>query len=577
MRLVPLLAAGLFGLTLSAGASRAEAPPSPLRLIPAEADLYVQVREPAKLADLILKLDVLPGVLNLAAVKEQLDSTSVRRARQLLAYFEKSLGCKWPELLDRLAGGGVALGSKFVGNNAPALLVVQGKDEKLLKQFVDLAAALIESELARQESKDKLEKRTHEGIDAYQVGGGFFMARAGTTLIVANKKDALARAVQLYLGKEKKSLLDNPDVRDAGKLMGKDPLAELWVSMKPAQASQAGKDLYKSPRDNFILTVLAGGYIDLFGRTPYFCAGLHKEEDGYLLSLRAPRGREGMSADGNLHVPPAGQGTRPLLEPKGVLYSTSFYFDFASIWKDRDRLFPKTQADGLTQADKNAKQPPLNMRISKLLEAIGARHRIVVANQAKPSYKRVPKVTIPAFAFVAEARDANRIGLAVDTGLRALALVGTNQFGMKLTEEKHGDVELVGYRFDEAKEVPDDVNDIRFAFSPCWARVGNEFLFCSTMDLARELIDQLKAESKSPGKQLTYRSHDRSYAAGLADLLAGVEDQLVTQAILDQAVDAAEAKRQVRQFIALVRGLGKVTSYSDFGEKTWRYEFRFGK
>jgi hypothetical protein len=87
----------------------------------------------------------------------------------------------------------------------------------------------------------------------------------------------------------------------------------------------------------------------------------------------------------------------------------------------------------------------------------------------------------------------------------------------------------------------------------------------------------LKAEQKAPGKSLTYRARDRYYAAGVADLLAGIEDQLITQAILDQAIEPAEAKKQVKQLIELVRGLGVVSSHTDFGDRTLRYEFRFGK
>src|SRR5205823_4789388 len=112
---------------------------------------------------------------------------------------------------------------------------------------------------------------------------------------------------------------------------------------------------------------------------------------------------------------------------------------------------------------------------------------------------------------------------------------------------------------------------------PCWARVGKQFLFCSTIELARDLIDLLQAEEKSPGKSLRYRASDRYYTSGAAALLAGIEDQLITQAILDQAVEPAEAKKQVKQLIDLVKGLGAVTSHADFEERRFSYEFRFGK
>jgi hypothetical protein len=577
MRLLPLFAAGVLGF-VAATAQGSTSPPSPLRFIPAEADIVLQVREPTRVANLVRNLELIPRLIEFPAIKEQLDSTAARRLRQLLAYAEKTLGARWPDLLDKLAGGGVAVGARF-GNNAPAVLVVQGKDEKTTEAFFKLGAELIEAELARQESKDKLEKGDYHGIPGYKVGNGLFLARAGAALVFSNRKEAMTRALDLHLGKHRNSMANHPHLAEADKLLPKAPLAQAWINMKPAQQGPEAKALYKTPRDNFQLTVLFGGYMDIFGRTPFLCAALSQDAGGYRLMVSAPRGTDGMDpGDRALHVPPKGDtGGRPLLEPPGVLYSASFYFDFARIWTDRDKLFPKVQADGLAQFDKSGPPAQFRFRLSRLLESTGAHHRVVVANQTRPGYKKRSQVTIPAFAFIPELRNPDRFARNMDAGLRAAALAFTNVIKMDLAEETHKGIEIVGYRFPEKEEVKDDVNDIRFAFSPCWARVGDHFLFCSTIELCRDLIDQLKSEQKPAGKVSPYKSHDRYYAAGFAELLNGIEDQLVTQAILDQAIAPAEAKKQVKQFIGLLRGLGGVRSYSLFDDKVWRFEFRFGK
>src|SRR6185437_8166875 len=117
--------------------------------------------------------------------------------------------------------------------------------------------------------------------------------------------------------------------------------------------------------------------------------------------------------------------------------------------------------------------------------------------------------------------------------------------------------EIVGYRFDDKTEpkegdvLKQDVNDIRFNFSPCYVRVDNQFLLCSTIELCRELIDILVAEKKNPSKSKLPAS-DRFSAAGFAQLLGGVKDQLIAQTILDQAVPPGEAREQVQAFIKLV-------------------------
>jgi hypothetical protein len=469
----------------------------------------------------------------------------------------------------------MAAGVKF-GNNAPAVLVIQGTDEKLAEKFLDLAAEVIKDELARQESKDEVKKGDYHGIPGYRIGKGLFVARAGSAIVVSNHKEALARSLDLYLGKEKKSLASHPGVAEAARLLPQAPLANVWVTLKPLHDSQAGKDLYKSPRDNSQLTVLVGHYLDLFGRSPFFCAALAEQEDGFLLTARLPRGREGMGPDGDLHVPPAGQpGSRPLLEPRGVLYSSSFYLDFASIWKDRAKLFPKVQADALAGFDKSSGRFLGGVKMSKLLECAGVHHRLVAVKQPKSSYTKQPATRIPAFAFITEMRQPEKFAPAFESVLRAGGLLASTQFKLKLEEETYKGHEIAGYRFDEKADLKADVDNFRFNFSPCFVRVDDQFVLCSTIELCRELVDLLAAEKKSPGKSSFAKTRDRFYAGGVADLLESFKDQLITQTILDQAVPPGEAKEQVEALIKLVRTLGTLTNTAHFGAKDFRYDFRF--
>jgi hypothetical protein len=578
--LLRLLAAGFVSLAFCTGSARADSPsqpPSPLRLIPAEADLLLEIKDPPRLAGLLRNLDLLKQIQKFALVQEQLDSTQARRARQLLAYVEKSLGERWPDLIDRLAGGGVALGVKFAPAKASFLLVVQGKDETLMERFLKLALTVIEDELARQESKDKITKGSYHGITGYQIGNDLRLARAGAALVISNHKDALARALNLYLGKEKKSLSTHPSVAEAAKLLPESPLVNVWLNMAPIHKSQAGKELYKSPRDNFALTVLFGEYLDVAGRSPFLCAGLQAKKDGFLFTIRAPRGRDGMGPERDLHLAAPGKpGCRPLLEPKGVMYSSSFYFDFSRIWQDRAKLFPKAQVDALMQADKGAANVlAAGFKISGLLEAAGAYHRLVVVDQPKVGYQKKPKQAIPAFAIITEMRKPDKFARAMDAILRAGGLLITNQIPVKLEEETRAGYEIVGYRFDEKAEFKQDVNDIRFNFSPCYVRVDNQFVFCSTIELCRELVDLLVTEKKQqPGKSGAARVQDRFYSKGLANLLGALEDQLMVQLILGQAVPPGEAKEQVQAFIKLVRDLGTLTTSGRIGEKDTRYDFR---
>jgi len=162
----------------------------------------------------------------------------------------------------------------------------------------------------------------------------------------------------------------------------------------------------------------------------------------------------------------------------------------------------------------------------------------------------------------------------METVLRAGALFGGSKICLTLAEMKYKDLNIVAFRFDEEKQVKQDVNDIRFNFTPCFVRVGNQFVFCSTVDLCKELVDLLQAEAKAPAQMTAATIRDKFYSTGVAEILKAFEDQLAVQGALDQGIPADKAKEQVRAFIAIVRNLGAFTAEATFEEKAFRYELR---
>src|SRR5262249_58515479 len=127
------------------------------------------------------------------------------------------------------------------------------------------------------------------------------------------------------------------------------------------------------------------------------------------------------------------------------------------------------------------------------------------------------------FAIVASMRDPE-FGKNMESVLRAAALLGTFAAAdLKMSEEKHGDYTLVGYRFPEDKKAAFgvDYESIQFNFSPCFAAVGKQFIISSTIELGRELIDIVSKEDVSKASPATTRM--RLYSTGGADILRANE------------------------------------------------------
>src|SRR5207245_11442700 len=118
----------------------------------------------------------------------------------------------------------------------------------------------------------------------------------------------------------------------------------------------------------------------------------------------------------------------------------------------------------------------------KLARRAGPHPRIVGTGESKPSYRITPTLRLPAFALVVDMRDKD-FAKSMETVLRGGALLAGTQFKLKLIEEKHGDLTLVGYRFPEDGGFPNDPSNIRFNFSPCFATVSGQYLIASTFEL----------------------------------------------------------------------------------------------
>ena len=213
-------------------------------------------------------------------------------------------------------------------------------------------------------------------------------------------------------------------------------------------------------------------------------------------------------------------------------------------------------------------------KVSKLLPQMGPYYRFVAAHQSTIGYKATPKISIPSFALVWELREPEPFSKTMDTLLRGVALLGGAQANLKLAEEKYKDCKLVGYRFPEDKPLKGDVNDLRFNFSPCFTRVGDQFVASSTIELCRELVELLQKEGTTPARGDASPARSRLYASGAAAYLTTIEDLFITQATLDQAVTPKEAREQVRMFFDLIRQLGALSLESQFADKTAEYNIR---
>jgi hypothetical protein len=409
-------------------------------------------------------------------------------------------------------------------------------------------------------------------LEVLRVGKEFAAAVVGSALVVSNSPKTLHAAIDLHLDGASKSMAQAPPVAEARKLLPPAPAGWLWLNLRPVQKQPQFQAVFDQLKDNGAVAVFFGGLFNVASRAPFLCAALYQHDTEFAATLRFPSGREGMPEAVALHIPENNAGSLPLLEPAHTLFSTSYYLDLANLWNGRTKLLKPNEVKELENLEKKSGLFLGGVRLSKLLQQLGPHQRVVVAHQNKLAYKTAPAQRIPAFAFVLEMRDP-AFARTAESLLRTAALLGTFKFDLKLVEEKHGEFNVVGYRFPEDAKVPGDDGNIRFNFTPCLVKVGKQFVVSSTLELAHDLIDVLV---KEPGTSAVSPStlRAKAYSAGAAAGLRTAEEQLMTQAILGQALAPDLARERVEQLIALVERLGTLQMQTHYGANEFFVDFR---
>lgn len=559
----------LFAAPSLASTARAAEPLDPLRLVPKATDLIVKIEHPRSIADLALKITGRPELAGFRGYRDYFESTNYQLFRQLVAHFERELGNRWEDLLDELAGDGIVLAVKFEKKApAPALVIVQGRDPKLLEKFFHKALDVVQQEQARQGIHEGYKTEKYRDIETLERGDAIHSALLGSALVYSNTAARLHEAIDLYLDSTKETLLKKKEFADAKPLVPADALVWAWVNLEFAHKSEELKPIFDLPANFFPFHIVAGGLIDSLRRSPFVVAAIREENGTGTFTLRLPGGTSGMHELVRGHVPPSGEKwSAPLLAPEGVLFSASYYLDAGSFWKQRAVLLPADQLKQIEEGNKNTKLFLYGTEFSKFLEYAGPRQRFVVSRQADAGYSVKPAARQPAFAFVQELRDAEAFATAIDGPMRGLGFLAGLKAPMNPFKEDHGKSQIIGYRFIENDGNKAFGDGILFNFVPCRARVGNYYVFSSSLDLAKALIDDLEKEQaakETDSKQAAAEDgvilHTQLSFSGLSSYLGATKRQLVTQNMLQQGNSPEDADKEVSLFLELLDHLGKVES-----------------
>lgn len=530
------------------------------KLVPETAVLYAEINNPAPLLDIALAAKARKLLENVEGYQKYLHSDQYQHVQTVVGLLETRLGKSWDQLVRDLIGGGVAV--CFDPPSNAGFLAVRSRDRNLLDQFHSAVAELVETHAKQQGQGSPVKSEEYQGFRGWTFGGDEVHVIVDDVLLVSNKKEVLKAAIDRHRNPAAANLAGSSEFSQA---RSKQPAGEIgwsWVNLTTLRHDPNVQKGLEKRSDNPVAELLAAGIIDTLKQAPYLRSSLSFDGTSIKLRSELPRQPSATAAARSWFF--ASADGEAAITPPGTIGTFTLFRNVAGLWLARDELFDETIVARFAQVDTQ-----FGLFFSgrdfgpEVLGELDTPLQLVVARQEYPADKPTPALKLPAFGLVMKLKHPDDfapellmayqkvIGIVNIDG----AQKGNPQFLLS-TEEYQGTTISKATYLHDAKVAKEGAPP-RYNFSPSCARIGDHFVYGSTVGFVRQVVDALKpGTSAATLKDNTVLTID---AATLAAILGDNKELLITQNMLKEAHSRAEAETAVQ---ALLEGLRQIKRFT---------------
>ncbi|HVC97685.1 MAG TPA: hypothetical protein VND64_28700 [Pirellulales bacterium] len=533
----------------------------PMKLAPESAVLFVELARPETILDPALDpatRDLFKGV---DAYRKYLESPQYAQLLMVKPVVEARLGTSWQAAARDILGGGVYLAVDAA--NSSALLFVRGRKPELLTRLNDLLIELIEGDAKNNGRPSPVKSEEHHGVRGWTFGGEEAHTIIDDLLVISNKSDALKGVIDRWRDPDAKGLASVAAFQQARGEQLAGAVAWLWTDLAAVRKVPNVEAALAKRSTNPLGELLIGGVIDAARDAPFTTASLRL--DGGHIRLRAELPRDASKTAASrawFFAAQADQGAPAALSPKGTIGTLTAFRDLAGLWLARDELFDEKTVAGFAQADTQ-----LGLFFSGLdfgPEVLGELlpgFQFIVARQEFSAEEPVPALKLPAMALVLSTKHpeefAGQLLLAYQKIVGLTNIVGGQQGQPQLmlsTEECQGATINKAVYMKPPKGTAKDKAPTNYNFSPACARVGEHFIYGSTVGIVRQLIERL-THGTMPA---TDGNISLALESGpLAAILEDNRELLITQNMLSEGRSRQEAEQAIATWFQIVRLLDR--------------------
>lgn len=539
---------------LTAASARAADVKTPADVLPESVLGYVEISQPEKLIDLAVSEQFQQLLLQNDDVQNALNSPQFGQLKQIVQVVEDRLGASWHEILRKAAGAKIAVAFNLQG----AVLVVQAKDADTLNKLHGTLREMVEADAKNRGGDSPLKSQDYKGFTGWSFGAQDAHAIAGDMLIFSNSSSGVKDAIDRYLGDDKKSLAQSKLYVTAKASASANDLAWGVANIAPLKLLPPVLKGLSGPSDNPGVEFLAGGILEAFKSANQVAVRVRVENDQVKFITEMPFDAAKIAENRKWYfAADAGQAAAKPLRPKGVIASLSGYRDLSKLWIARDELFNEETVANLSQADTNLGLYFNGDFGTEVLAQVSPRMRFVAARQEFEQGRPLPAIKLPAFALVIEMTEPEKFTDTLLASYQQIVGIINLTAGMQgysklvIDFEDRGGVAIQKSRYLVPPNTDLDAAEINFNFSPSCARVGDFFVLASTVDICRDLVDELKKPGASePTADNVVLEMNLAEVAGV---LEQNKEAMISQNMLEEGGSRVDAEKQIALLLQVLR------------------------
>ena len=419
---------------------------------------------------------------------------------------------------------------------------------------------VLSKEKVKRETRGELELLIFEGNN-----GKAYMAFHKNWIAAASTPALLDQAIAGLRGDAKVTVAQNPAFKKMERDMGASHFARVWTDLSYFRKLAGERFTLPEKYDDGFVSLMFSGIMELAMQSDYHGFTLDADKNGLNLATGIEGDPAALGEKFGWFFSKAGTpGTPDLPAVPGLMGGLAFHRNLSDWYGKREILLQENLQAGFDKFESDIGNLFPGRDIGDdIMPAFGSTVTFLAAEQTFKHFKGEPGIKLPGFALLFDLNrpeDGNLFQLVFQSIVTITNFAGAESGMMRepsvMTAVVHEGVAINTIQY--LRPPKGERLDVSYNFMPCAATVNGRFVFCTSLELLKSLVTELK-KPQNP-KRVNRNFNFELHPGALAGLVAANRRTLVAQTI-QTGKPVAQARAEIQLAECLLKAI-KILRFS---------------